>query len=185
MRRTLLALVVALVAASWTAASAATLTVESDKLTYLVGETITLTVFGDDEGVEALFVQGVLLYSGALVDNGTRSQTPLGPGWQVPAGLAEGDDGFNAYSLAFYQHRLFDESDSPNLPGTLSVVTLIAQAIGVVDVSWDTTEPFDQLAFFGLTSAPGTSFSIVPEPGTAVLLGIGLFYLAVRRRARA
>jgi hypothetical protein len=61
-------------------------------------------------------------------------------------------------------------------------VTLIARAIGVVEVTWDTTDPSDQLTFFGLTNAPGTSFEIVPEPGTGVLLAIGLLSLARRRR---
>jgi hypothetical protein len=48
-------------------------------------------------------------------------------------------------------------------------------------VSWSTTQ-FYQLSFFGLTSAPGTSFEIVPEPGTASLLGLGLMIFAWRRR---
>jgi hypothetical protein len=67
----------------------------------------------------------------------------------------------------------------------LSIVTLIAQAPGVVDVSWDTTTGFQELAFFGLANAPGTSFTIVPEPAPALLLCLGLLGLAGRRRVRA
>ena len=174
MSRTIAALCLAIGFAH--SASSATLSVASDKLTYSVGETITLTVTGDDEGTVALSAVGQLLYSGALVDNGTRSQTNLGPGWNEGSLLAS-DDGINAYSLAFDQLRISDYSVSPNLPGTLSVVTLIAQAIGVVDVNWNPT-----LSFFGLTSAPGTSFSIVPEPTTGALLVLGLLALGVARR---
>ena len=62
-------------------------------------------------------------------------------------------------------------------------MTLIAQSLGIVDVHWDST--LNEFFFFGLTNAPGTSFTIVPEPSTAVLLAVGLLGLAVRRRARA
>jgi hypothetical protein len=43
-------------------------------------------------------------------------------------------------------------------------VTLIAASSGTVNVVWDTVNPGNQLAFFGLTSAPGVTFTIVPEP---------------------
>ena len=163
-------------------ASAATLSISADKTTYNIGETITLTVFGDDEGAVAEHVDGLLVYSGALVDNGTQSQTNLGNGW-LQGTLGAGDDGIDAYSIAFSQLQWNGGSDSEVLPGTVSVVTLIARAIGVVDVTWDTT-PEGQLTFFGLTSAPGTSFTIVPEPATAALLGFSLVALAAMRRPR-
>jgi PEP-CTERM motif-containing protein len=165
---------------------AATLSISSDKLTYNVGETMTLTVFGDDEGAIAYSIYGKLLYSGALVDNGpnngTQFQTLLGPGWTKNVLLAT-DDGVDASIDAFGQISLPAQS-ADNLPGLLSTVTLIATAPGAVDVSWDDSavHPGFGLQFFGLTSAPGTSFTIVPEPTTAALLGLGLLALAIRRR---
>jgi hypothetical protein len=173
------------------AASAATLSVESDKLTYNVGETITLTVFGDDEGASAYTIFGQLRYNGALVDNGTRSQTPLlpnGPGllrW-FQGSLLESDDGNVAISQAFNQVNLAALT-ADNLPGTLATVTLFAVQPGNVVVEWDTTNPNPDLNlyFFGLLSAPGTSFTIVPEPEAAMLLGLGLLGLAGWRRVRA
>jgi hypothetical protein len=169
-------------------ASAATLSVTPDKLTYLVGETVTLTVIGDDGGASAFGIFGRLDYSGLLVDNGTRSQTQLvgqNGNW-LKGTLVQGDDGTLANSWAFNQIAPFTDPLSPdtanNLPGTLAIVTLIATAVGVVDVNWnsDTGSGFE-LLFFGLTNAPGTAFTIVPEPATAALLALG----ASRQKSRS
>ena len=175
-------------------AGAATLSVSPDKLTYNVGEPITLTVTADDGGAAAYQIVGRLDYSGALVNNGTRSQTILVPtrpasgldadlGWAGREPLNAFDDGTNAWSDAFNQDSGKFEEGADNLPGTLSVVTLIASAAGVVDVNWQTISPY-QLDFFGLTSAPGTSFTIVPEPAAAALIMLGLLGLAGWRRVR-
>jgi hypothetical protein len=188
MRRTAFALAVALFAASSTGASATTLSIGTDKLTYQVGETVTVTVTGDageeppGEPVRAYAIFGRLDYSGALVDNGTRTQTKLvgdysGPlAWQTGA-LSQGDDGTNAFSDAFNQANLYGDSAN-NLPAAFSTVTLAATAVGVVGLDWHTAfDPF-QLTFFGLTDAPGTSFTIVPEPATAALIAVGLCAIA-------
>jgi PEP-CTERM motif len=164
--------------------NAVTLTVAPDKPTYQIGETITLTVTADDEGAYHYSIFGRLQYSGALVDNGTRTQTPL-VGHLDPSAfpwltldLESGDDGVDAYSDAFNQLN-FVGLTALNLPGDLSVVTLIARAVGVVEVSWA------ELNFFESFAAPGTSFAIVPEPATAALLGLGLLVVAGRARVRS
>lgn len=54
-------------------------------------------------------------------------------------------------------------------------------APGVAGFSWLTDAGYE-LHFFGLTNAPGTSVTIVPEPGTAALLALGLAGLAWRSR---
>jgi hypothetical protein len=154
--------------------SAATLTVESDKLTYAIGETITLTVFGDDETGTAYSMFGRLLYDASLTSFQSATQNSAGPGW-VPVALSSGD----GFSDAFLQISGVNAITAQNLPGVLSVVTLTADAVGIVPVSWASN-----LQFFDLTSAPSTSFTIVPEPETAALLGLGLLGLAVRRRER-
>src|SRR5678816_2848288 len=103
-------LAAALIAGLSTDSSAATLAVSPD----------TLTVIGDDQGTSAYAVFGRLDYSGALVDNGTRTQTKLiGPGGSWVTGLlSNGDNGVSAYSWAFNQAVLTAQT-ATNLPGTL------------------------------------------------------------------
>src|SRR5688572_17931089 len=64
-----------------TAVNAATLTIEADRATYNVGDTIALSINGDAEGAIAFSVYARLLFNGLLVDNGTRTQQLLGSGW--------------------------------------------------------------------------------------------------------
>ena len=164
-----------------------------------MGEIITLTVFGDDgiyesgDPVVAYGVYGRLVYNGALVGNGSRSRTKLvgglGP-WFVGAPTAldtNANSPTSAYSEAFNQiASISTAQDAANFPGTLSTVTLIASAAGIVSVNWFTELGTGfELYFFGLTNAPGTTFMIVPEPSVAALLGLGLLGLARLRKARA
>ena len=180
MRSSFLAFAVVAVAS---AAHAASLSVSSDKLTYMVGETVTLIVTGDDAGASSSGIFGRLDYSGALVDNGTRSQMTLNPPW-ISGVLIQGDNGINAFSWAFNQIAL-PAYTATTLPAAFSTVTLIATAVGVVNVSWHTQPDGDQLSFFGLTNAPGTSFTIaVPEPATAALLCMGLLAITAVRNGR-
>jgi hypothetical protein len=178
--------IVLVLIASASAASAATLSVGSNQPIYLPGETITLTVLGDDEGATDYGIFGQLRFTGVgSVTHVSANQTTLVG--KYGKWITQPLPGSPGVSRAFSQISGLPPSaqgGAINLPGVLSVLQLIAGATGVVNVNWDTTNPNDafRLDFFGLTSAPGTSFEIVPEPATAALLGLGLLALAFARR---
>ena len=145
------------------AASAQTLSVAADKAVYAVGETITLTVTGDDQNAVAPAVFGRLEYSPALTQTTGASQQAVGSNWDRSLILGTGDG---------FAHAFDQVSRDPNgstgdalAPGgsPFATVTLVAEAAGQVNVNWNTDqESGNALAFFGLAQAPGTSFTIVP-----------------------
>src|SRR5687767_10209661 len=96
----------ALIAGFSTVSSATTLSVSPDKLTYLVGETITLSIDGDAQGASAAAIYGRLQYNGGLVDNGTRSQKLIGSGW-VKGSLEATDT--NAFGPTTASSEAFDQ----------------------------------------------------------------------------
>jgi len=189
MKRTLV--VVAVVVGFAAAAGASVLTVASDKTTYNPGETITLTVSGDAMGATAYGVFGRLQFSNAAaVSVNTKSQKLVNPSWTKSALLSG-----SGFSDAFDQICCTSNATTAtNLPAQnpFSTITLIAQLVGVpttVNADWNTNSASGfQLNFFGLTSAPGASFTIipVPEPTTVALMALGLVGLVlggVRRRS--
>jgi hypothetical protein len=181
MKRTLF--VLAVVVGFATAASAATLSVVSDSATYTPGQTITLTVTADDQGTTSYGIFGQLTY-GASNTHVSAVQTLLvgkyGKWTSQPL------PGGGGVSRAFSQIT-GTAQDANNLPGTLSTILLVAGAPGIYPVEWDTTNanPDLRLTFFGLTTAPGTSFTVIPEPTTAALLGLGLLGILVGGRRRS
>ena len=181
MKRTLF--VVAVLVAFAAAASAATLSVVSDKTTYLTGETITLSVNGDAQGASSTGIYGRLVFDGALVNLGTNTQKLIGQNWVKGALSANDNGGAGSTVEAFNQVNLnggFQTATSP-----IATITLIAAALGVENMTWDTTGAGFQLSYFGLTSAPGVTFTIVPEPTTVALLGLGLLGLTLGGRRRS
>jgi hypothetical protein len=187
MKRTLF--LVAVLVAFATGASAATLSVVSDKTTYLVGETITLSVNGDAQGATAFSIYGRLEYNGSLVNNGTISNKLIGPGTAWTKGPTVGGDtnansATSAFSEAFNQVSLSGGGQTATNP--ITTITLIAQALGVVNANWNEVSGSGfELGYFGITDSPGVSFSIIPEPSTVALLGLGLIGLTVSGRRRS
>jgi hypothetical protein len=64
----------------------------------------------------------------------------------------------------------------------LASVTLLAAAPGVVSYDWLTDSSSATLNFFALTTAPGGSVTIVPEPATGLLVTLGLVATALAAR---
>jgi hypothetical protein len=72
---------------------------------------------------------------------------------------------------------------------TLATVTGTAGALGVHTIAWSSS-PGNELYFFGAEAGPGTpliiintTFQVIPEPDTALLVGLGLTALTrIRRR---
>jgi hypothetical protein len=186
-----------------TSAAAATLTVTADQATYTVGDTITLSVSGTPLNTEnTLGIFGQLNFDQFLVTGLSSVQTPMvstyyvgmpTPGFVTapwiegvtPTGIWYG----TGAAIVFNQIQY----DAPKTVGTtadpnpdLGLVLLSADAPGSVNVVWATSPVSQALTFFGLTNAPGTSFSIVavPEPTSASLIALGLAGVVALRRGR-
>ncbi|MGH9204306.1 MAG: PEP-CTERM sorting domain-containing protein, partial [Vicinamibacterales bacterium] len=124
--------IVLLAIASAEGANAGWLAVTPDKSWYYIGETITLTVTGDDQGHSAYGIFGRLTFDGRIVDNRTRTQTDAdgaGSNW-IRGTLAYADTnaaGAGSFSDAFNQVATYADS-APNYPAIVATVTLIGQA---------------------------------------------------------
>jgi hypothetical protein len=181
MKRTLIA--VAAIIGLATAANAASVTVTSDQASYNLGETITLTVNVSTLPAEASTqVFGDLILSGTgSVSGGVSTQAPL----QSFGGAIVWVTGLSpctpAICTAMNQIGGLSPFPVTNTPLNIAIITYTAAGAGTVNVNWDPST-FD---FFLAPLPAGTSFTIVPEPTTAALLGLGLLGLAVSGRRRA
>jgi hypothetical protein len=191
MKRTLKTLMVLAAFAGFaSAANAASVVVSAGDGTYNQGEIITLTVtVTADAGDIDTSVFGVIQYQAAVVTPVALSQsqsalpnTASGP-WSL--GVLPACTTVNC--------RAFSQTNPGGgaLTGPVNVViaTLQFTAIGPIGAvgtfGWQSAPVSQRLDFFGVTSAQGTSITIVPEPTTAAMLGLGLFGLALAGRRRA
>ena len=179
------------------AANAATSVVLSASGPFTPGSVITLTTTVTQNGAEAPVtgVLGNINYPNALVDPmlASNSQVPLSTVGDMAAGWGnqlpgEGLICTTVFCVAFNQ---------PNPLGATAGVTNLAIAqthflidpatpVGaVIDFVWRTTPTTQGLSWYGVTQAPGVSVTVIPEPTTVALLGLGLIGLAVAGRRRA
>jgi hypothetical protein len=153
--------------------------------------TLTLTLTATNAGETDAGVIGVLLFNNALLDPPAQAtQTPLvsaGVTW-TQGGLAGFCNDANGRCRMFNQTRAGGAAAIDN-GGTfqLSTVTFTAVAQGTATFTWmisPLTPATQRLDYFGVTNSPGLTITIVPEPTTAALLGLGLLGLAVAGRRR-
>ena len=170
-----------------TANAATSVSLTSNKLTpYNTGEVITLTVtVTADAGETDTSVFGVVQYQGALVAPVAASQqqnqlpaTAAGP-WNI--GVLPACTTVNC--RAFSQTNAGGAINTANF--VIATLQFTASAPGTANFVWQSAPVSQRLDFFGITSDPGTSVTIVPEPTTATMLGLGLFGLAMAGRRRA
>jgi hypothetical protein len=161
-------------------AQAATLSISADQETYAVSDTITLTITGSSTAAETAVV-----LTGSLDIGGTGSatfldtvQSPLMYGTMAWApGGSLGVNPILAFD-AISPYGTYAVSAGP----LTSVMTFHATSSGTVDFDW---AGGDFVQYFDVTGAAlGTSITIIPEPTTAGLMGLGLVGLAISGRRR-
>jgi hypothetical protein len=140
-------------------AAASTIAITSDQTTYQAGETITLTITGDAQGAGTSWIFGELVYSSVLTDTISSTQTILttdGVPWIYGPTLVSDGRAYvwNQIGGISGDTALFPTPDGP----AVSTVQLVGVYGGTVELTWT-----DELAFFGISSSPGYSITIVGD----------------------
>lgn len=159
-----------------------------DQVSYLPGQTVTLSIVVDATGASDDAIFGSFTYDPAILLGGNASQVALtsiigGQAWDLGPPLCP---------ESFGRCEAFTQL-TPGLPPApvqqpagfvISAVTFTAGAIGATNLTWEVGGPY-AFDFFDLLDAPGATVTVVPEPATAALLAAGLVALGARRRARS
>lgn len=190
MKRTLKALMVLAAFAGFaSAANAATVVLTSNAGSYSPGDTITLTATVSTTGGEAasLALYGQIAYTATnrvTPIGGTLVQTAFAPGWTPGALVCT-----TVFCRAFSQTNAAAVVAAPTVGFVIATqqykVTYVNAATVTTAFNWTTTPVSQRLNFYGITSAPGVTITIVPEPTTVAMLGLGLLGLGLAGRRRA
>ena len=193
MKRTLMTLVAALAFAG--TASAATLSIDTDASSYLIGDTINVTVVLTTEAGDPytpVYVQAD--WDGAVGSVvpffDSSSQSPIltsfggGSTWNNGTGLCGTAD-----SCAILDQFQIGTTFAPDPPGQVITGTLGILASGAGALNLTINQPLFQA--LGLTVGQVSvganlagGVTVVPEPGTAAMVGLGLLGLASVGRRR-
>jgi hypothetical protein len=195
MMRTLTGLIVALVLGLASAATAISVIVDTDKKTYLPGESILVTTTMTVTGAECpavadgtcAFVLLELLWSDPQIA-GVPGPASYGPGltsgggfftFSIGAGFCASDSCLVIDQLA----PVLPAGVQPDATVHVGTLSLIADALGLINFSFPTV-----ILAIGPTVSlggnPATAEVVIPEPTTAALLGLGLTGLAIAGRRR-
>jgi len=185
MKRTLKTLMVLAAFAGFaSAANAVSVVLTANQATYNPGETITLTVTATTSDSPGTLDNAIL---GRIVD--TAMVTPLNNAAQTAIGGTFATGGLAACTAT--DCEVMDQIAFPSPINPLITNFVIATVgytagavLGPVPFVWKLVNP-GKFDFFGLTNAPGVTVTIVPEPATAAMLGLGLLGLALAGRRRA
>jgi hypothetical protein len=158
-------------------ANAATVGIAADAAVYNVGDTITLTVFTDSEGEELFAVGIVVAYTGPVT---SLTSTPTIPPFWITSSV-------DVVSSPGYRLAVHALAVAGIDPGTAfgATLTFSANAPGTATFTIG-GNPNNGFSFDFGTAVPGANVAvtIVPEPTTAALLGLGVVGLALTKRRR-
>ncbi|MBV8781085.1 MAG: PEP-CTERM sorting domain-containing protein [Phycisphaerae bacterium] len=128
------------------------------------------TVQGNNPSVPALYVS-----NGAS----SNSRVSQGPGEIVPlpAGVGAGDNGYGGYHMVlnFNTGTFYVFNDSGQVSGTYAMSNALAGYTGIGGVAIGDDGTGNNTAFFD-------NFSVVPEPASIAMIGVGSLLLGMRRR---
>jgi hypothetical protein len=193
MKRTLKTLMVLAAFAGFASgANAASVLMTADSNVVFQGGTIVLHGVVSSTTLESdNTVFGAILYQDAFLSVNAANNSQVGlPGWATSLGALSCN---TTRCVSFSQINANGVLPVPGgavafqISSTEFVVDATTPIGTILTFNWQSTPSTQRLDYFGVTSAPGTTVTVVPipEPTTAAMLGLGLLGLALAGRRRS